>query len=113
MNAEGGTPPITFAFEENPETGADNSSFVIADNKINVGETPLSEAKTYKVNVKATDTKGKTFVEGFDIPVIARDPEITDITANIVPNLQVGNSNVNTGATVATLTAVENFSLCL
>lgn len=39
-----------------------------------------------------------------------RDPEITDITANIVPNLQVGNSNVNTGATVATLTAVGGTS---
>lgn len=31
----------------------------------------LTEAKTYKIYVQATDNKGKTYKEGFDIPVVA------------------------------------------
>ena len=39
------------------------------DNKIKVGADALTEAKTYMLYVEATDTKGKIFDEGFDIPV--------------------------------------------
>lgn len=83
MNAEGGIAPFVYTLEENAELGADNSSFVISDNKINVGSSKLMEAKTYKVYVKVTDSKSKTFNEGFDIPVSAADPEITVL--NITP----------------------------
>lgn len=83
MNAEGGTAPFVYTLEENAEAGADNASFVIVDNKVNVGSNALTEAKTYKIYVKVTDSKSKTFVEGFDIPVSAADPEITVL--NITP----------------------------
>lgn len=83
MNAEGGTAPFVYTLEENAEAGADNASFVIVDNKVNVGSNALTEAKTYKIYVKVTDSKSKTFVKGFDIPVSAADPEITAL--NITP----------------------------
>ena len=83
MNAEGGTAPFVYTLEENAEAGADNASFVIVDNKVNVGSNALTEAKTYKIYVKVTDSKSKTFVEGFNITVSAADPEITAL--NITP----------------------------
>lgn len=83
MTAEGGTAPFVYTLEENAEAGADNASFVIVDNKVNVGSNALTEAKTYKIYVKVTDSKSKTFVKGFDIPVSAADPEITVL--NITP----------------------------
>ena len=103
MNAEGGTAPFVYTLEENAEAGADNASFVIVDNKVNVGSNALTEAKTYKIYVKVTDSKSKTFVEGFDIPVL--DPEITNIQADVTPELQVGDENVASGATVLTMNA--------
>lgn len=69
LSVEGGTAPITYAFKTNPTVGADNDKFVIEDNKIKVGADALTEAKTYMLYVEATDTKGKIFDEGFDIPV--------------------------------------------
>ena len=71
MNAVGGTAPITYTFVENGEAGADNDKFVIGSSVIKVGAEALTEAKTYKVYVQAEDSKGKTFKEGFDIPVTA------------------------------------------
>ncbi len=71
MNAVGGTAPITYTFAENGETGADNDKFVIGSAEIKVGAEALTEAKTYKVYVQAAYSKGKTFKEGFDIPVAA------------------------------------------
>ena len=71
MNAVGGTTPITYTFIENGEAGADNDKFVIGSSVIKVGAEALTEAKTYKVYVQAEDSKGKTFKEGFDIPVAA------------------------------------------
>ena len=47
----------------------DNDKFVIGSAEVKVGADPLTEAKTYKIYVQATDSKGKTFKEGFDIPV--------------------------------------------
>lgn len=69
MEAVGGTAPITFEFTENEGAGADNASFIIEDNMVRVGETALGEAKTYQIYLTAVDSKGKTFSEGFDIPV--------------------------------------------
>lgn len=39
-----------------------------------LGQRPLSEAKTYKVNVKVTDTKNKSYTKGLDISVVAKRP---------------------------------------
>lgn len=69
MSIEGGTLPVSYEFVENAESGIDNASFVIEDNKVNVGTDALKEAKTYKVYIKATDSLGKTFEKGFDIVV--------------------------------------------
>ena len=69
LSVEGGTAPVTYAFKTNPTIGADNDKFVIDGDNIKVGANALTEAKTYMLYVEATDTKGKVFDEGFDIPV--------------------------------------------
>lgn len=69
LSVEGGTALITYVFKTHPTVGADNDKFVIEENKIKVGADALTEAKTYMLYVEATDTKGKVFDEGFDIPV--------------------------------------------
>lgn len=69
LSVEGGTAPVTYAFKTNPTVGADNDKFVIDGDNIKVGANALTEAKTYMLYVEATDTKGKVFDEGFDIPV--------------------------------------------
>lgn len=69
LSVEGGTAPVTYAFKTNPTVGADNDKFVIDGDNIKVGADALTEAKTYMLYVEATDTKGKVFDEGFDIPV--------------------------------------------
>lgn len=83
MTAEGGTAPITFKFKENGEESVDNGLFVIDGNKVNVGSSPLTEAKEYQIYIEAKDTYNNIFDEGFDIPVSAADPEITAL--NITP----------------------------
>lgn len=69
MNAEGGVAPITYALKENKTIGADNDLFEIVDNTVVLKAEVLLEARTYKVYVEATDSKGHTYDEGFDIPV--------------------------------------------
>ena len=69
LSVEGGTAPVTYAFKTNPTVGADNDKFVIDGDNIKVGADALTEAKTYMLYVEATDSKGKVFDEGFDIPV--------------------------------------------
>lgn len=69
LSVEGGTAPVIYAFKTNPTVGADNDKFVIDGDNIKVGANALTEAKTYMLYVEATDTKGKVFDEGFDIPV--------------------------------------------
>lgn len=69
LSVEGGTAPVTYAFKTNPTVGADNDKFVIDGDDIKVGADALTEAKTYMLYVEATDSKGKVFDEGFDIPV--------------------------------------------
>ena len=103
MTAEGGTAPITFEFKENSGESADNGLFVIDGNKVNVGSSPLTEAKEYQIYIEAKDTYNNIFDEGFDIPVL--DPEITNIQADVTPELQVGDENVASGATVLTMNA--------
>lgn len=115
MNVEGGTAPFVYTLEENAEAGADNGLFVISDNKVNVGENALTEAKTYKVYVKVTDSQSKTFVEGFDIPVSAADPEITalnitpveGLTAPLTAETVVANLATEGGTSPYTYTLVE------
>jgi hypothetical protein len=102
MTAEGGTPPITFAFKEDSSLGADNASFVIEDNIIKVGSAALTEAKTYKVYVEASDTEGKTYDEGFDIPVSEAYPNITAVTITPAEGLT---APVSANTVVATLSA--------
>lgn len=78
MQAVGGTPPYTYELVDNGELSADNSLFTIGSAEIKVGENALTEAKIYKVYVKASDTEGNTYEEGFDIPVAAApDPGST------------------------------------
>lgn len=87
LTAVGGTSPYVYSLEESSSVGADNASFVISENKLNIGAAPLSEAKTYKVNVKVTDTKNKSYTKGLDISVVAADPEITAVNINVTPEL--------------------------
>ena len=69
MTPVGGVAPITYEMETHETLGADNALFTIVGNAIVVGESPLADTKTYKVYVEATDSKGHTYDEGFDIPV--------------------------------------------
>ena len=69
MNAIGGTQPYQYALIPDGEVSQDNDKFVINSAEVKVGANALTEAKTYKIYVQATDSKGKTFKEGFDIPV--------------------------------------------
>ena len=69
MNAIGGTQPYQYALIPDGEVAQDNDKFVINSAEVKVGTNALTEAKTYKIYVQATDSKGKTFKEGFDIPV--------------------------------------------
>lgn len=71
LTAVGGTAPIIFSLKENAIAGVDNDKFIIEQNRVNVGDEALTEGKHYKIYVEATDSKGKTFNEGFDIPVEA------------------------------------------
>lgn len=69
MQAQGGTAPYTYELIPDGEVAQDNNKFVIDSSEVKVGAEDLTEAKTYKIYVQATDSKGKTFKEGFDIPV--------------------------------------------
>ena len=69
MTAVGGTEPYTYALIPDGEVAQDNDKFVIGSAEVKVGANDLTEAKTYKIYVQATDSKGKVYKEGFDIPV--------------------------------------------
>ena len=71
MHALGGTNPITFKLVPNEISGIDNAEFVIEGNMVKVGDLALLEDKTYKIYVQASDSKGQTYEEGFDIVVKA------------------------------------------
>ncbi len=71
MNTVGGTQPYEYSLVPDGEVAQDNDKFVIGSAELKVGAEALTEAKTYKVYIQSKDSKGKTFKEGFDIPVAA------------------------------------------
>ena len=72
MSAQGGTAPFTYALEADETNGVDNASFKIDGANVKVNETPLTQ-KDYKINVKVTDSKGKTFTNHVTISVAAAE----------------------------------------
>ena len=70
MSTQGGTSPFTYALEDDETNGVDNASFKIEGSDVKVNTTPLTQ-KDYKINVKVTDTKGKTFTNHATISVAA------------------------------------------
>lgn len=100
LQTVGGTQPFVYTL-----SGTDESSFIIDNASVKVGSAPLTE-KTYNITIAVEDANGKTFSAPTTIEVQAAYPEITNVTLSKTPNLREGESNVNTGATVATLTSV-------
>ena len=72
MSATGGTSPFTYNLEADETNGADNASFKIEGSDVKVNTTPLTN-KDYKINVKVTDSKGKTFTNHATISVSAAE----------------------------------------
>lgn len=100
LQTVGGTEPFVYTL-----SGTDESRFIIDNASVKVGSTPLTE-KTYNITIAVEDANGKTFSAPTTIEVQAAYPEITNVTLSKTPDLREGESNVNTGATVATLTSV-------
>lgn len=100
LQTVGGTQPFVYTL-----SGTDESSFIIDNASVKVGSAPLTE-KTYNITIAVEDANGKTFSAPTTIEVQAAYPEITNVTLSKTPDLREGESNVNTGATVATLTSV-------
>lgn len=100
LSTQGGIAPYTYALNTDEVNGADNASFTIAGDKLNVGSTALV-TKNYKVSVKVTDKNGKTATKNITVTVTA--PNISALNANITSGLLEGNPNVASGATVANL----------
>ena len=72
MSATGGTSPFTYNLEADETNGVDNASFKIDGANVKVNITPLTN-KDYKINVKVTDSKGKTFTKHATISVAAAE----------------------------------------
>ena len=72
LSITGGTGPFTYVLEADETNGVDNSSFKIDGTNVKVNTTPLT-AKEYKINVKVTDSKGKTFTNHAIISVAAAE----------------------------------------
>ena len=100
LQTVGGTEPFVYTL-----SGTDESSFIIDNASVKVGSAPLTE-KTYNITIAVEDANGKTFSAPTTIEVQAAYPEITNVTLSKTPDLREGESNVNSGATVATLTSV-------
>ena len=97
LTSVGGTQPFTYTI-----SGTDASSFVIAENKLNVGSNPLT-AKTYSIEITSTDKNNKTKTVSDTIVVQAAYPEITSFTVSPTGGLEEGNANVQADAVVATM----------
>ena len=97
ISSVGGTQPFTYTI-----SGTDASSFVIAENKLNVGSNPLT-AKTYSIEITSTDKNNKTKTVSDTIVVQAAYPEITSFTISPKSGLEEGNANVQADAIVATM----------
>ena len=72
LSATGGTSPFTYNLEADETNGVDNASFKIDGTNVKVNTTPLTQ-KDYKINVKVTDSKGKTFTNHAAISVAAAE----------------------------------------
>lgn len=70
LSTEGGTEPFTYTLETDEVNGVDNASFKIDGTNVKVNTTPLTQ-KDYKINIKVTDSKGKTFTNHTTISVAA------------------------------------------
>lgn len=70
LSTQGGTSPFTYNLETDETNGVDNASFKIEGSDVKVNTTPLTQ-KDYKINVKVTDSKGKTFTNHVIISVAA------------------------------------------
>lgn len=97
LTSVGGTQPFTYTI-----SGTDASSFVIAENKLNVGSNPLT-AKTYSIEITSTDKNNKTKTVSDTIVVQAAYLEITSFTVSPTGGLEEGNANVQADAVVATM----------
>lgn len=97
LTSVGGTQPFTYTV-----SGTDASSFVIAENKLNVGSNPLT-AKTYSIEITSTDKNNKTKTVSDTIVIQAAYPEITSFTVSPTGGLEEGNANVQADAVVATM----------
>lgn len=97
LTSVGGTQPFIYTI-----SGTDASSFVIAENKLNVGSNPLT-AKTYSIEITSTDKNNKTKTVSDTIVVQAAYPEITSFTVSPTGGLEEGNANVQADAVVATM----------
>lgn len=97
LSTEGGTEPFTYSV-----SGADAESFVISEDKLNVGGNALTE-KTYNITITSTDTHSKTKTVSVEIEVQAAYPEITGFNITPVEGLQEGEANVQADAVVASL----------
>lgn len=91
----GGTPPVNYTI-----SGTDASYFVVSENSIKVGTNVLT-AKTYSIDVTATDVNNKTKTINVSIPVAEPYPEIEKVSVTPVSGLKV---------TVAKDTVVANLS---
>lgn len=72
LSAAGGTSPFSYNLEADETNGVDNASFKIDGTNVKVNTTPLT-AKEYKINVKVTDSKSKTFTNHATISVAAAE----------------------------------------
>ena len=70
LSAQGGTSPFVYNLEADETNGVDNALFKIDGANVKVDTTPLTN-KDYKINVKVTDSKGKTFTNHVTISVAA------------------------------------------
>lgn len=70
LSTTGGISPFTYNLEADETNGVDNASFKIDGSNVKVNTTPLTQ-KDYKINVKVTDSKGKTFANYATISVAA------------------------------------------
>lgn len=103
LSTDGGTADYVYSFKEDAENGKDNAKFKIDGTNVKVNTTPL-ETGDYKIAMTVTDAHNKTKDQNATISVAA--PEVTELNADITPDLQEGNPNVDAGATIATLSTV-------
>lgn len=86
ITATGGTEPYSYSFNEDSVNGADNSKFVLEDNKVNVGDSALSDG-TFKISVKVTDVNNET--KTANAVIVVGIPEIDSVTVTPVDGLVI------------------------